>query len=246
MVATLVQDGQEFVLKLLLHKAQAANEVQTLDVTADSGTYKLGFEGSNTTDLVWNADAAAIDAALEALDSIPAAAIAVTGSWPNFIATFGGFLAATPIPLITLADNDLLMGTSPGNIAIARTTTGAGGIPQYYWVGLSQSLRATLTEAVTLASINEVTGTGYARVRVRTDSTDWVAALVGAYWQGVSKSLPYAATGTWSIARSMFLATTQNNTGDVIDVRDLPSEFTLASGQGRTFNLTEMFATAAD
>ena len=246
MVATLVQEGQEFVLKLALHKVQAADEVQTVDITGTptGGTFKLSFEGDATANIAYNADAAAVDAALEALDSIPAGGVTVTGSNPNFTVTFAGFLKATPVPLLVLDTNGLTGGSSP-TVAIARTTTGAGGPPQYYYVGLSQSLRATLTEAVTLASINEVTGTGYARVRVRADSTDWVAALVGGFWQGVSKTLSYTAGGTWSIANSMFLATTKNNDGKIVDVRDLPSPFTLASGQNRSFNLTEMFAAAA-
>lgn len=246
MVATLIQEGQEFILKLALHKVQAADEVQTLDITGTptGGTYKLSFEGDPTTDLAYNADAAAIDAALEALDSIPAGGVAVTGSWPNFTATFGGFLKATPVPLIVLDTNALTGGSSP-SVAIAETTPGAGGPPQYYYIGLSQSLRATLTEAATLASINEVTGPGYARVRVRADSTDWPAALVGGFWQGVTKTLPFSATGTWTQAQSLFWATTRNNTGKLLDVRDLPAPFTLAASQTRNLNLTEMFAAAA-
>jgi len=245
MVATLVQEGQEFVLKQIFHKIQTVTEVQTLDITADAGTYKLSFEGDETASLAFNDNAAAIDAALEALASIPAGGVVVSGTFPNFIVTFGGFLANTPLPLIVLSTNALTIGSSAGSIAITRTATGAGSVPQYYWVGLSQSLRATLTEAVTLASINEVTGTGYARVKVRADSTDWVAALIGGFWQGTSKTLAFSATGTWSIARSLFLATTQNNDGKIIDVRDLASEFTLTTGQSRSFNLTEMFAAAA-
>lgn len=169
----------------------------------------------------------------------------MTGSFPNFTATFGGFLAGTPVPLIVLSTNALTIGSSAGDIAIARTTTGAGTIPQYYWVGLSQSLRATLGETATLSTINEVTGTGYARVRVRTDTTDWAQALISSYWQAKSKAVAFSATGTWSIARSMFLATTQNNAGVLLDVRDLAAEFTLASGQSRSFDMTQMFAAAA-
>lgn len=246
MVATLVQEGQEWLLKLALHKVQAADEVQTLDLTGTptGGTYKLSFEGDPTSDLAYNADAATIDAALEALDSIPAGGVAVTGSWPNFTVTFGGFLKATPVPLIALHTNALTGGSSP-SVAIARTTTGAGGPPQYYYVGLSKSLRATLTEAATLASINEVTGSGYARVRVRADSTDWLAALVGGYWQAKSKTLNFSATGTWDTALSGFLATSRDNTGKLLDVRDLAAAVTLAAGQSRAYDLTEMFAAAA-
>jgi len=246
MVATWIQEGQEYAIRTLFEKVQVANEVQTLDITADAGTYKLTFEGDETASLAYNDNAAAIDTALENLASIPTGAVAVTGSFPNFTVTFGGFLAGTPVPLISLSTNALTNGSSAGDIDIARTTTGAGTIPQYYWVGLSQDLRDDLGEDVILADINEVTGTGYARVRVRTDTTDWTAALVGAYWQIASKALAFAATGTWANAQSLFLATTQDDTGVLLDVGDLAADFTLASGQSRSFNLTEMFATPAE
>jgi len=245
MVATWMQDGQGYAISALFNKVQVANEVQTLDITADSGTYKLSFEGDETSSLTYNDNNSAIDSALEALASIPTGAVAVTGTFPNFTATFGGFLAGTPVPLIVLSTNSLLIGSSPGSIAIARSTTGVGTIPQYYWIGLSQSLRATLTEAATLSSINEVTGTGYARVRVRTDTTDWSQGLISSYWQAKSKAVGFAATATWSIARSMFIATTQDNSGKLLDIRDLAASFTLASGESRSFDMTERFAAAS-
>jgi len=245
MVATWIQEGQEYAIKALFEKVQVANEVQTLDITADFGTYKLSFEGDETASLAWNANNTAIDTALENLASIPTGAVAVTGSWPNFTATFGGFLAGTPVPLIVLSTNSLLVASAPGDVDIARTTTGAGSIPQYYWVGLSQDTRDDLGEDVTLADINEVTGTDYARVRVRTDTTDWTQAIIGAYWQVVSKSVGFAAGGTWTNAQSLFLATTQDSSGVLLDVGDLAADFTLATGQSRSFNLTEMFATPA-
>ena len=245
MVATWIQEGQEYLIKLAFEKVQVANEVQTLDITADAGTYKLSFEGDETASLNYNDNAAAIDTALENLASIPTGAVAVTGSFPNFTVTFGGFLAGTPVPLISLSTNALTIASSPGDIDIARTTTGAGTIPQYYWIGLSQDLREDIGEDGTLADINEVSGTGYARVRVRTDTTDWSSALIGAYWQTVSKALPFAASGTWTNAQSMFLATSQDNSGVLLDVGDLAADFTLSSGQSRSFNMTQMFTTPA-
>jgi len=74
-----------------------ANAVWSVTVTATAGTFTLSFAGTSTTPIVFNATAAALQTALEALGNIGAGNVTVTGSGP-FIVTFVGTLATTPIP----------------------------------------------------------------------------------------------------------------------------------------------------
>lgn len=78
------------------------NEVQQIVVTAASGSFTISFGGQTTSALPWNAAAASMQAALEALSSIGAGniAVAVTASG-TYQLTFQGALAATAESLVT-------------------------------------------------------------------------------------------------------------------------------------------------
>lgn len=104
-------------------------EVQTMTITGTptGGTYKLAFRGAETTALLYNANAAAITAALEALPSIGAGNVVVTGTGPYTI-TFAVSLADSNVPMVVLANNSLTGGTSP-TATIVQTTK--GGLPEY-------------------------------------------------------------------------------------------------------------------
>lgn len=71
------------------------NAVWSVTVTATAGTFTLAFAGTTTTPIAFNATAAAIQTALEALGNIGAGNVTVTGA---FTVTFCGTLATTPIP----------------------------------------------------------------------------------------------------------------------------------------------------
>lgn len=78
----------------------ATNEVQTVTVSATGGTYTLTYDGQTTAAIDFDADSAAVDAALEALSNIGPGDVTVTGDGPHSI-EFTGALAATNVPLIT-------------------------------------------------------------------------------------------------------------------------------------------------
>lgn len=100
------------------------NEVQTITITGTptGGTYRLAFRGQATAALAYNANAAAIQAALLALPNVGASDLAVTGAGP-FTVTYGGNLAGQNVDPITLDTNSLTGGTNP-SVAIATTTQG--------------------------------------------------------------------------------------------------------------------------
>ena len=93
--------------------------VQTLTVTATGGTYTLSYEGFTTTALAFDALAATIDAALEALPSIGASGVAVTSTGPWTI-TFGGNLTKKLVSVITVG----VAALTGGSASIANTTHG--------------------------------------------------------------------------------------------------------------------------
>lgn len=101
----------------------AHNDVQVLTLANNSGTdtftltYLDGEAGEETTGaLNDDADAAAIQAALEALDGIDVGDVTVTGTNPNFEIEFMGLLGFQVVPLLvgvgTAMDADVTAGTT--------------------------------------------------------------------------------------------------------------------------------------
>jgi flagellar hook-associated protein 2 len=108
-----------------------ASEVQTVSLATapnnvpDGGTFTLTYRGQTTADIAWDADAATIQAALEALSSVNSGAITVSGSISD---------GATFTFADTLSDVDLLMinssltdGGAAVTAGIAETTKGSDG-----------------------------------------------------------------------------------------------------------------------
>jgi hypothetical protein len=106
----------------------AVDEVQTLTISGSptGGTYKLTWEGDETVALNYNANAAAIRAALEGLPGIDPGDVVVTGSGP-YVITFGGGLADEDVGAVTVTSKALTGGSTP-DAAVAQTTPGSGGV----------------------------------------------------------------------------------------------------------------------
>ena len=107
--------------------AGRVSEVQTVTITGTptGGTFTLTLEGSTTAGIAYNATAAAVQAALEALPGVDPGTLTVTGGpgpGAAFTVTFnagGGDVAA-----LTASGASLTGGTSPG-VTIATPTPGA-------------------------------------------------------------------------------------------------------------------------
>lgn len=110
----------------------AQNEVQTLSatVTPTSGNYTLTYDGETTASIAYNANAATIEAALEALSNVASGDITVAGGPLGTDITFTfdgtGTTESTNVKTIAIADVDLDASAYTGTLAIANTTHGAG------------------------------------------------------------------------------------------------------------------------
>lgn len=99
------------------------DEVQTVSVSgASSGTFTLTFDGETTSAIAYNASAAAVETALEALSNIDA--VSVSGGPLNssgVAVTFEGENAATDVSLMTVTDS------TDGTVSVVETTAGYSG-----------------------------------------------------------------------------------------------------------------------
>ncbi|MEE8305716.1 MAG: flagellar hook-basal body complex protein, partial [Gammaproteobacteria bacterium] len=106
----------------------AVNEVQTVAITGTptGGTFKLTYAGQTTGTIAFNASAATVDSALEALSNIAAGDVTTTGgALPGTAAvvTFTSTLAAQDVALMTINTTALTGGTSPAG-TVVETTAG--------------------------------------------------------------------------------------------------------------------------
>jgi hypothetical protein len=113
--------------------AARPNEVQTVTITGTptGGTFTLSFDGATTSGIAYNANAATVQAALEALSSVDAGAVVVTGGpgpGTAFTVTFSGTqFQGTNVPAMTASGASLTGGTSP-DVTIATSTGGGSGV----------------------------------------------------------------------------------------------------------------------
>ncbi len=109
--------------------AGRASEAQTVTITGGptGGTFTLTLAGQTTAAIAYNATAAAVQTALNALPNINAGDVTVTGG-PGpatpYVITFGGQYAGEDMPAMTASGASLTGGTSP---AVGVTTSTPGG-----------------------------------------------------------------------------------------------------------------------
>jgi hypothetical protein len=106
--------------------AAVTNEVQTVTITGGptGGTFTLTYSGQTTAAIAYNATAAAVQTALEALSNVNPGDMAVTGNAGGpYTVTFGGQYLGDNVAQMT-ATASFTGGTSP---AVTVTTTTAGG-----------------------------------------------------------------------------------------------------------------------
>jgi hypothetical protein len=103
--------------------AGRANEAQTINLgAASAGTITIGLDGETTAAIAFNANAAAVQAALELLSNVNPGDVTVTGGpLPGTITlTFGGRYVGVNIPTVVVTPTGLTGGT----VTVATTTAG--------------------------------------------------------------------------------------------------------------------------
>lgn len=159
------------VLGLVPGTGTAVNEVQTVTITGTptGGTFKLAFGDQITGAIAYNASAATVQAALEALSNIGVGQVTCGGgALPGsaVTVTFAGTLAGRNVPMLLTVSVALTGGSSP---AIAVTETTPGKPAKGYWAAYNDSnsdgtevARAILKEAAVTnpdGSIKSLNGT---------------------------------------------------------------------------------------
>ncbi|MET3995042.1 hypothetical protein ABID65_006708 [Bradyrhizobium sp. S3.9.2] len=126
------KSGNLAVIDGLKNTEFGSNDVQTVTITGTptGGTFTLTSDGQTTAAIAFNATAAQVQTALQALTRIGANNIDVTGGPLPGVAVairFKDALAAKPIALMT-ATGALTGGTAPA-VGVAHTVTGTLGDP---------------------------------------------------------------------------------------------------------------------
>jgi hypothetical protein len=107
-----------------------ARERQTVTITGSptGGDFTLTFDGQTTAAIAYNASAATVEAALEALSTIGQGNVQVTGAAGGpYTVEFVGELANENVAALTASGAGLTGGTTPG-VTIATATSGAEGV----------------------------------------------------------------------------------------------------------------------
>jgi hypothetical protein len=107
-----------------------AHETQTVTITGvpTGGTFTLTFDGQTTAAIAFNATAATVEAALEALSTIGQGNVQVTGAAGGpYTVEFVGELADVNVSAMTADGSGLTGGTTPG-VTIATATAGVGEV----------------------------------------------------------------------------------------------------------------------
>jgi hypothetical protein len=125
--------GQDVVQTGQAGDAPTTAAKQTLKVDASAGQFKLSFRGQTTADIEFNASAAAVQSALQALSTVGAGNATVTGGPGNeggttpYVITFAGALNNAPMPLISAAAGTTPLSGAGATASVTNTTTGSTG-----------------------------------------------------------------------------------------------------------------------
>lgn len=114
----------------LSDSAVSANEIQTVTISGSptGGTFTLTLGAQTTGTIAYNASAATVEAALEALSTIGQGNVQVTGSAGGpYTVEFVGALAKTNVAAMTASGAGLTGGTSP-SVAVATSTAGVSSV----------------------------------------------------------------------------------------------------------------------
>jgi len=140
--------GEDFEITSLIDEValSVSNEVQTLTILrATGGTFTLTFDGQTTSGIAYNANAATIQSALEALSNLAPGDVTVAGTGP-FTITFGGAYLGLNVPLITSSASSLTGSSASASVSTVRN----------YSLGASFVCSIQFNVTQTVSPLNEI------------------------------------------------------------------------------------------
>jgi hypothetical protein len=104
--------------------------------------------------------------------------------------------------------------------------------PFYLGLGNNGGTPGVPAATATLATITEVSGSGYARIALVRGTTDWNATVfAGGQWSVTSATKTFTASGTWTAADYLFLTdVSSGTTGKLIATAALSASRVLQNG----------------
>lgn len=166
LVLTAATPGVPFTVTTTVGGNPLSNERQVLTRvhTASGGTFKITFDGQQTSNIAWNASAATVESALEALSNLAPADVSVSGSAGGpWTVDFAGAYAGVDVPLMTIDAASLTGGDTGANeqqrLSLSGTTS-----PSTFKLRRTDTLAetASMTTPVSAATVDtQVTALGY-------------------------------------------------------------------------------------
>lgn len=166
LVLTAATPGVPFTVTTTVGGNPLSNERQVLTRvhTASGGTFKITFDGQQTGTIAWNASAATVETALEALSNLAPADVSVSGSAGGpWTVDFAGAYAGLDVPLMTI-DATSLTGGDTGANEIQRLSLSGTTSPSTFKLRRTDTLAetASMTTPVSAATVDtQVTALGY-------------------------------------------------------------------------------------
>jgi hypothetical protein len=127
--------------------ATGTSEVQKITLpAADGGSFTITFDGQTTNAIAWNAASSAVDTAVEALSTVGAGNVAVTGNAGGpYTLTFGGTLANKNVAEVTTTGSltssgnpvntpETIVTMTPGDASSAADTFNSVAATDYIYV----------------------------------------------------------------------------------------------------------------
>lgn len=149
--------SSRFVTQSPITLVAGVDEVQTATFapnTLTAGSFKFSYKGEETATIAFNANAAAVQTALNNLDGL--SGVTVSGSFAaGFTITFAGDDGKQDQPLLLVVDNTLVNGVTPSVVTVTETTQ---GVPQGIGDVIAESTGPTVAVAGTLTEIETPVG----------------------------------------------------------------------------------------
>lgn len=116
--------------------------------------------------------------------------------------------------------------------------------PVSYYIGLCEEAESEIAANAALSDLTELSGNGYERFAVASNSTDLVSDTWGTNGRSLTtvEAAFTADGGAWNLAKTMFLATSSDDSGKLIATQPINSGSGVALADESTYECTMTIA----